>query len=216
MRALMSFVSILRFVWRTYRRYSLRHRVHVLIRALTCPFQRTLDILPRGGRFLEIGAGHGIYCYLAAREGARRVFALEPDLRKTVHDEHAPGVRWIAGFDEAMRGTFDAIAIYDATYRMSIEYRTTLYRRVFNRLGSGGTFILKDMDPQHRLKMSWARFQEWLSDTFLGVSLGSGFIYQTRAEVEETLRAIGFTDVRAREIDRGYPHPHIVYTARKP
>src|SRR5829696_4358058 len=97
-RALMSFLSILRFVWRTYRRYSWRHRVHVLIRALTCPFQRMLDVIP-AGRILEVGAGHGIYCYLAARDASRRVFALEPDLRKTMHDEHAPGVRWVAGYD---------------------------------------------------------------------------------------------------------------------
>ena len=61
-------------------------------------------------------------------------------------------------------GTFDTIVIYDATYRMSIAYRTELYRRVFDRLRPGGTFILKDMDPGHRWKMKWARFQERISD----------------------------------------------------
>jgi hypothetical protein len=30
------------------------------------------------------------------------------------------------------------------------------------------------------------------------------------------LGELGFADFRARPIDRGYPHPHIIYTARKP
>ena len=212
----MSYLSAARFLRRVYRDYPLSHRLHVLVRYVTCPFVRTLDEPPTGGKMLEIGAGHGIYSYLSAHDSARRVYAVEPDLRKAVHPEHASGVQWIAAFDEAVRGTFDTIVIYDATYRMSIDYRTALYGRVFSRLRPGGTFILKDMDPGHRWKMKWARFQEWLSDTFLKVSIGEGFNYQTRAEVEETLRAIGFEAFSARAIDRGYPHPHIIYTAKKP
>lgn len=212
----MRYLEALRFLHRTYRDYPLPHRAHVFVRFLTCPFLRTLDVLPASGRVVEIGAGHGIYSYFAARDAARRVFAVEPDLRKSIHPEHAPGVHWIAGYDESVRGTWDAVVIYDATYRMPIDYRTGVYRRAFERLGEGGTFVLKDMDPDHPWKMAWARAQEWLSDRFLKISIGSGFIYQTRAEVAETLRAIGFEDVQARAIDRGYPHPHIIYTARKP
>ena len=211
-----SYLAASRFIRAVYRNYPRSHRMHVLVRWLTCPFVRTLDELPTGGKMLEIGAGHGIYCYLATRDPNRRVYAVEPDLRKAVNPRHAPGVQWIAAFDDAVKGEFDSIVIYDATYRMPIDYRTELYRRVFDRLRPGGTFILKDMDPGHRWKMKWARFQEWLSDTFLHVSIGSGFIYQTRAEVEATLRGIGFTGFTARAIDAGYPHPHIIYSAKKP
>lgn len=212
----MRYLEAFRFLRRVYRGYPPSHRAHVLVRFITCPFVRTLEDLPASGRVLEIGAGHGIFCYFAARNPARSVVAVEPDLRKTLNPNHAPGVQWIAGYDDCIRGEFDAIAIYDATYRMSIAYRTELYRRVFERLKPGGTFLLKDMDPEHRLKMSWARAQEWLSDHLLKISIGSGFIYQTRAEVDATLRELGFTDFRPRAIDRGYPHPHIIYTARKP
>ncbi len=212
----MRYLSALKFLHGVYRGYPLAHRAHVLIRFLTCPFLRTLDDVPPGGRMLEIGAGHGIYCYFAARDASREVVAVEPDLRKSVSPSHAPGVRWVAGFDDCMRGPFDTIVIYDATYRMSIPYRTELYTRVFERLRPGGTFVLKDMDPGRGLKFKWARLQEWLSDALLKVSLGSGFVYQTRAEVFATLSDIGFEDVRARAIDRGYPHPHIIYSARRP
>jgi SAM-dependent methyltransferase len=213
------YIHALRLLHGVYGNYPAGHRLHTFIRFLTCPFVRTLDVLPPG-RILEIGAGHGIYSYLAVLSvtppASRQLFAVEPDLRKTLLPVHAPGVRWIAGFDDCIRGSFDAIVVYDATYRMPVDYRTALYRRIFERLNPGGTFILKDMDPEKRLKMKWARFQEWLSDSLLGVSLGSGFIYQTKGEVNATLAGIGFVDIRARAIDRRYPHPHLIYTARRP
>lgn len=166
---------------------------------------------------LEIGAGHGSYAELITRNGiAREVIAVEPDLRKSLLPMRNPQVRWVAGFDSCIRGEFDAVVIYDATYRIPLDERVEMYRRSFARLRPGGTFVLKDLDPEHRFKMSWARFQEWLSDHFLHISIGSGFIYQTRGEVEQTLASIGFVDFKAVEVDRGYPHSHIIYTARKP
>jgi len=211
------YVSALRLVRRAFAHYPAGPRLHILIRFLTAPFLRTLDAVPQGSRVLEIGAGHGTYALLVTAAGnAREVIAVEPDTRKSLLPMRNPKVKWIAGYDDCVRGAFDAIVIYDATHRLSIEARTALYARVFERLRPGGTFVLKDLDPEHRLKMRWAAFQDWLSDTFLGISIGEGFIYQTRAEVEATLRGIGFDDFRVKEVGFGYMHPHVVYTARKP
>ena len=165
---------------------------------------------------MDIGAGHGTYARLAVEQGAVKVIAVEPDLRKSLLPLRTPGIQVVAAFDQAIRGAFDAIVIYDATYRIPLDERERLYRRVFDRLEPGGLFILKDLDPQHRIKMGWARFQELVSDTLLGISLGKGFVYETRAQLEGRLSHIGFRDFTARRIDHGYPHPHIIYTARRP
>lgn len=211
------YVGALRAVHRAFSHYPASHRVHILIRFFTAPFIRTLDVIPRGSRVLEIGAGHGTYALLAVREGvAREVVCVEPDTRKSLLPMGEPKVRWVAGFDDCIRGRFDAIVIYDATHRIPIADRIELYRRVFDRLRPGGTFVLKDLDPTRRLKMRWAAFQDWLSDTFLGISIGKGFIYQTPSEVESTMRELGFDHFAIKRVDRGYPHSHIVYTARKP
>ena len=108
------------------------------------------------------------------------------------------------------------IVIYDATYRMPLDVRRELFARVLDRLKPGGLFVWKDMDPGHPFKMKWARFQEWLSDSILGVSIGEGFLHQTREEVAAMLTASGFADLEARAIDRGYFHPHLIYTAKRP
>lgn len=211
----MSYLGALRRIRRLFRRYPLRHRLHILVRFVTCPFLRTIDDVPAGARVLEIGSGHGLYAALI-EERVREVVAVDPDARKSLLPSPSPKIRKIAGYDDCVRGTFDAVVIYDATYRMSREVRRAVFERSFQRLRPGGTFVLKDMDTSHPFKMKWARFQEWLSDTLLHISIGSGFIYQSAEELERVLREIGFTDFRSRAIDRGYLHPHMIFTAKRP
>jgi len=210
------YVRALRLLHRAFGHYPASHRAHILIRFLTCPFLRTIDDVPAGSRVLEIGSGHGLYAFLIAQERAREVIAVDPDAKKSILPSPSPKIRKIAGYDDCVAGTFDTIVIYDATYRMPIDVRRELFARVFARLRPGGTFLWKDMDPAHPFKMKWARFQEWLSDSFLGISIGSGFIHQTRADAAAMLLELGFTAIEARAIDRGYVHPHLLYTAKRP
>ena len=206
----------LRLLHRAFRRYPAGHRLHVLIRYFTCPFTRTVDDVPAGSRVLEIGSGHSAFGVLI-EDHVREVIAVEPDLRKSLLPSPSPKIKKVAGFDDCVRGSdFDTAVVYDVTYRMPVDVRRALFTRLFARLRPGGTLVYKDMDKGNRLKMKWARFQEWLSDRFLGISIGEGFIYQSRAEIESMLREIGFTNFEARAIDRGYPHPHMIYTATKP
>ncbi|HYO75732.1 MAG TPA: class I SAM-dependent methyltransferase [Thermoanaerobaculia bacterium] len=209
------YVRALRVLHRAFGHYPPGHRVHMLIRFATCPFLRTIDDVPAGARVLEIGAGHSLYARLIVEERVREVVAVDPDERKSLLPSPSPKIRKVAAYDDAIRGTFDAVVIYDATYRMPLEVRRGVFERAFARLAPGGTFVLKDMDATS-FKMKWARFQEWLSDTFLNVSIGSGFFYQTPDELRSMLTEIGFVDFNARAIDRGYLHPHMIFTARRP
>lgn len=206
----------LQIINKSFRRYPAKHRLHLLIRFLTCPFPRTLDDVPEGARVLEIGAGHGLYARLLVEHRAREVVAVDPDLRKSLLPSPSPKIRKVAGYDDCVRGSFDAAVLYDVAYLMPLDVRRGVFERLFARLKPGGVLVFKDLDKSHRWKMKWAQWQEWLNHRFLHVTLGEGFVYQTREEVEAMLRAIGFVDFRARPVDRGYPHPHIVYTAVKP
>lgn len=212
----MGYVRALRVLHRAYSRYPFGHRLHILIRFLTCPFQRTIDDVPAGARVLEIGSGHALYARLLAEERAREVVAVDPDLRKSFLPSPSPRVKKVAGYDDCIRGAFDAIVMQDVAYRIAVPEQRALFARIFARLAPGGVLVLKELDPARRWKMRWARAQEWLSDTFLGITEGEGFVYQSREEVEAMLRSLGFVSFQARRVDRGYPHAHIVYTALKP
>jgi cyclopropane fatty-acyl-phospholipid synthase-like methyltransferase len=212
----MGTVRALRILHRAFGRYPAAHRLHILIRFATCPFLRTLDDVPRDARLLEIGSGHGLFACLAIEDRGCEVVGVDPDLRKSLLPSPSPNFHKVAGYDDCIQGEFDAVAIYDVAYRLSVDAQRALFSRAFSLLRPGGVLLCKEMDPAHPMKMKWTHFQEWLSDTFLGITVGSGIVYQTREAMEVMLRDLGFTDFRARPVDRGYLHPHLLYTARRP
>jgi 2-polyprenyl-3-methyl-5-hydroxy-6-metoxy-1,4-benzoquinol methylase len=187
----------------------MRTRVHALVRFLTCPFLRVVKFVPPGTRVLEIGGGHGVFSVLAADRGAR-VVAVEPDIRKVAPVDH---VRFVIAFDEAVRGTFDVIAIIDVLYKIPLAQWDALLARARERLRVGGTLIIKEHDPTARLKNSWNAAQEWLVAR-IGLTLGESFTYESPAAFATRLERAGFRDVTVKRIDRGYPHPHVVYVGR--
>ena len=202
----------LALVRRTYRAAPAGVRAHALGRFLSCPFLRVLDYLPRGGRLLDLGAGHGIFAHLALAGGAREVVAVEPDTRKVFHAAPAPGLRVVNGYHEAVAGRFDAVAIFDVLYRLPAAEWDPLLAWVRERLEPGGIFLLKEIDPGHRLKALWNRAQERGAD-LLGLTLGEAFSYETRDQIRDRLRRAGFQGFQAVEIGSGYPHAHILYIA---
>jgi SAM-dependent methyltransferase len=211
----LGFIRALRLLHRTFRHHPLGQRAHILGRFLTAPFLRTLDVIPAGSRVLDIGAGHGTYPRLIVEERAREVIAVEPDLRKTLLAFRHPRVKFVAGFDDCIRGEFDVIVVYDVIYRLPPEARDALFKRIYDRVKPGGLFVLKDLDPSNRLKWAWNRMQETISDKFFGLTIGEGFYIDTPPQIGERLSRAGFRDFQSKRVDFGYPHAHIIYTARR-
>jgi len=190
-------------------------RAHVIGRFLTCPFLRVLAHVPPGARLLDLGAGHGTLARLAAERGAASVVAVEPDVRKTLPAARHPRVRFVAGYADAVGGAFDAVTILDVLYRIPLAGWDPLLATAFERLRPGGVFLLKEIDPEHRLKGRWNRTQERIAD-LLGMTLGEAFSYETREQIRERLARHGFERFEAIEMGAGYPHAHILYKAWRP
>lgn len=208
------FPQALALVRRTYGPAPGTTRLHVLGRFLSCPFLRVLDYVPQGGRLLDLGAGHGIFAHLALAGGAREAVAVEPDTRKVFLVPRRPGLRVVNGYHLAMRGAFDAVAIFDVLYRLPKADWDPLLAWVRERLAPGGVFLLKEIDPGHRAKALWNRAQERGAD-LLGLTLGEAHSYETREEIRERLRRAGFSGFEAVEIGAGYPHAHVLYVGRR-
>jgi len=207
-------VAALRVLHRTFGAFPARERAHVLARFLTCPFPRVAAALPAGA-VLDIGAGHGILARLAAERPGCRVVAVEPDLRRTLRRYRHPGVRFVAGYDTAVAGAFDAVVMVDVLYKLPREEWDPLFARVLARLHPGGWFLLKELDPGRRFKAAWNRVQESVANA-VDLTLGRTFSYETRAQVGARLERAGFDRFEARDIGRGYPHAHVLYRARRP
>lgn len=206
----MRFIRALIVLHRTYRHFPLRARAHVLVRFLTCPFLRVVDHVPKGARMLDLGAGHGVLSVLARERGAD-VIAVDPDVRKV---RRLDGIRNVIGYDDCIRGSFDVIALVDVLYRFPISEWDAFLARVVHRLAPGGLLLIKEHDPGARFKHGWNRFQEWTSDLF-HLTLGESFSYETPTQLAACLQRHGLKDVQAISLHRGYPHPHLLYVARR-
>jgi 2-polyprenyl-6-hydroxyphenyl methylase/3-demethylubiquinone-9 3-methyltransferase len=204
-----------RLVRRTFADRALPTRLHAAGRFLTCPFLPVLDRLPPGARVLDLGSGHGTFARLAVERGAALVVAADPDARKAFATYRHPRVRFVVAYAGAIGGEFDAVTLFDVLCRVPVPEWDALLAAAFARLRPGGVLLLKEIDPAHRWKGRWNRAQERLADV-LGMTLGDAFSYETRAAMTARLAGHGFTAVEAVDLGRGYPHAHLLYTARRP
>ena len=158
---------------------------------------------------LDIGAGHGVFSVLA-REARATPTAIDPDARKV---RRLAGIESVIGYDDCIRGKFDAVTIIDVLYKIPITQWDALLDRVRERLVPGGTLIIKEHDPTSRVKQAINRIQERLASTG-GLTLGQSFSYETPDHFMRRLESHGFAVALAKRIDSGYPHPHMLYVAR--
>jgi len=204
---------------RTQGRAAPGARLHVLGRFLSCPFLPVVAALPPEARVLDVGSGHGIFAHLAAAAGARAVVALEPDRRKmpvcAAAGRSAERVLPVCGYLPCLAGTFDAVTMIDVLYRLPSAQWDTVLGGLFEHLRPGGWLLLKEIDPEQRVKGWINRLQERAADA-VGLTLGDAFTYESPSAFRARLVRLGFIDAESRTLGRWYPHAHDLYLARRP
>ena len=203
-----------------FRDATLATRAHVTIRWLTCPFPAVEAAVPRTGRVLDYGCGHGLLSlYLAARSPARRVTGVDLDPRKLRAARRA-AARADVTFAQAESGTvppgpWDAIVVVDVLYLLSLDEQERLLHTQARTLAPGGRLVVKELAHHPWLKFRWATAQEQLSVNVLGITRGQTLAYASPTQLAGWMQTGGLT-VRERALHRGYPHPHHLLVGSAP
>jgi 2-polyprenyl-3-methyl-5-hydroxy-6-metoxy-1,4-benzoquinol methylase len=204
-----------------YADAPLAARVHVRVRWATCPLRAVAAQVPRQGRLLELGCGHGLLSLHLALSGPERsVVGVDVDERKIEVARQAaagvPSCRFeVTPPGELPKGPWAGIAIVDVLYLLAPEAQRWLLRACLDRLGPDGVLVVKEMGTSPAWKAAWNRLQETLSVRLLGITAGEGELHFLPPE--ELAAVMGSTGlvVRHRPLHRGYPHPHHLLVASR-
>lgn len=201
-----------------------RDRLHVRGRYRTCPVAVIDEVVPRSGRVLEVGCGHGlISAYLAMSSSDRDVTGADIDARKIAVASHALShadhstVHLTFRHEDAGAlpdGNWDAIVIVDVLYLLDAAAERVLLGECVERLADHGVLVIKETDVVPRWKHWFAKAQEIVATKIVRITAGSSLSFTPIAQLADALRAMGL-DVETRRVDKGYLYPHALVVGRR-
>jgi SAM-dependent methyltransferase len=155
--------------------------------------------LPPAGKMLDLGCGHGLFAF-AAVDGSpnRDVVGIDHDAPRIAAAADAARDLGNLHFDTGdlaapPAGEYAAVALVDLMHYFEPARQEEILRTAGERLGPGGTLLMRDVDPHGGVASAVNRLWE-------KVATGSGFTrtkktghhFRTPVEWEALLRSLGF------------------------
>jgi 2-polyprenyl-3-methyl-5-hydroxy-6-metoxy-1,4-benzoquinol methylase len=204
-----------------YRGHGWGDRFHVAVRWRSCPFAEVEKHVPRKGRVLDLGCGHGAFAlYLAATAPERAVTGVDVDEAKLASARRGAAradlpVRFVHAADGALpAGPWDAIAVVDVLYLVGRAAALTLVDDAARALAPSGALVVKEIDVRPRWKYELARAQEIVSTRVTRITEGTGVAFVPPDELEARMVGAGLTVDRL-PLGRGSPYPHLLFVGRR-
>ena len=204
-----------------YRILGRGDRFHVAVRWWSCPFGEVEARVPRSGRVLDVGCGHGSFAlYLAARASERVVTGVDVDEPKLASARRAAAhaglpVTFVPAPDGALpAGPWDAITVVDVLYLLGPAAALALVGEAARALAPGGVLVVKEIDVRPRWKYELARAQEIVSTRVTHITEGTGVAFVPPADLEAAMAAAGLVVERV-PLGRGSLHPHLLLVGRR-
>ena len=214
-------LATIRQGWNLLSHLGMFWRLHQVGRILLVPFDQLLDYLPRQGRVMDLGCGHGLFLALAKREKTQlQVIGIDLSEEKIAgarllfNTAGTVGRLAVADIADFPRETVDAISMIDVLYLVPIEQWDRILRTCYDCLRPGGTLLLKEMDRTNRWKFALLYFEETLAVKILGLTLGKQFSFPQPAEIRRRMESAGFA-VRVIPLHAGYFVPHQLWLGTK-
>ncbi len=216
-----------------YARVSPGAAAYLAFRCLGFPhFRRVEEELPKNGRILDAGCGHGLLAILAADgEPGRDILGidlLEDRLRvgrEVARREGLSNVRFERGEIAAPPlGPFDAIVLADVLLYRPLREQRAVLEALAARLAAGGALFIKEQVTEPRWKSRLVEIQERLvvgAKVRLGGSrewaamAPSGFHLWDAGDLQARLRSLGLATTSKR-LDRLSYLSHRLFIAAAP
>lgn len=185
------------------------------------PVVRLLKFLPRKGRILDVGCGHGMIAAALGSGFRGEYFGTEIDPKKLEISRRLPlssSFHFFSAdfpFQKIDGKKFDTILFCDVLYLIPPNSQGKILREAYFSLSPGGRLLVKTIDTTKSWRRTWTWIQERLV-TWLGFTRGEAVFFRDLRSWRSLLQEIGFEPPIEKYLGTGYLHPHVLIIARKP
>lgn len=200
-----------------YRDAPRRERLHVAGRWRSCPFEALEAHVPRAGRVLDIGCGHGLFSlHMALASPQRQVTGVDVDRKKielarqAAKSAQLTNVQFeVAEPRDLPSGTWDAVTVVDVLYLLGLDQASRLVTAAAGTLAADGVLLIKEMDERPRWKYRLNTVQELVATRVVRITAGDHVQVVPPAVIVAAMEKSGLVVERHR-LDRGRLHPHLL------
>jgi 2-polyprenyl-3-methyl-5-hydroxy-6-metoxy-1,4-benzoquinol methylase len=194
-------------------------RLFTLARHVLAPLQKVADEVPKTGRILDLGCGHGLFTnLLAAGHPERQILGIDPSHTKIEVARRSsarfPNVSYQVGrVEDVSESDFDAITILDVLYLLPDAQKLEVLKHSRLLIAEDGLLLVKTNDVEPRWKYTIVRLEEELMVRVLDLTMG-GEIHFRGAETYLSLLQEARFDAWVMNVDTWIPVPHRLYIGR--
>lgn len=181
-----------------YRDVGLIDRIHMSIRFKRCPFDLLEQYLPKSGKILDFGCGHGLFANLIALKSEKRyVIGIDLSLNKIEIAKKSLGgrsnIKFIqAQFDDINDKDFSAITMIDVLYLLPFNEQKRILTSCRSSLKKEGILVIKEVSSSNAIRFRVAYLQEVLMVRIFKRTLGSNFYFRSLDEWTNLFQETGY------------------------
>jgi len=198
---------------------SFSDKLYIYLRYIILPFYLIEKYIPKKGKIVDIGCGHGAFSiYLALKEKSREIIGLDFNKKRIESaNKAASNLKNVKFYskdfikDPAITKT-EAIILIDLLHHVPYNTQKDLLEDCFKKIKKGGELIIKDISDKPR----WKYYHNYLHDKLLSGQTDLFFIQPKK--VKNLLTEVGFRiKINSKKINVSIinPYPHYIIVAKK-
>lgn len=204
-----------------YKNTPLRYKIYTIIRYAICPFDEIEQCVPKFGKIVDMGCGHGIFTNLLAMKSDKR-HVVGMDINENKIKVAIPALSGrkniefrVGDLEESLRvKDIKCFTLIDVLCYIPLDKKRELLKKIYNILQIDGVLIIGDIQEIPRWKYWWTLFHMATIDKLIHRSFKKNHYFLKKEDYLSLLKDIGF-GVNFLDISKGYPYSHCLYICNK-
>ena len=204
--------------------WPLKDKLFCLLRYITAPFNEMEKMVPKKGKILDIGCGHGLFeLILKIKSNKRVITAIDPDSKKIQLAKKIEELFTNLKFSDSTTNLtnnnyqMDCCILSDVDYLLDGKGKTQILQQAKFNLKNTGTIIFKTVINNGSIGYYLGYLQELIIVSLLKktYSKKNNFTFFTIEEYLELFKANNLSVKKQKKLKTLFYHPHYVFLLKK-